>query len=422
MLRYLEALSPSRCCFTASDFDDTLIDIESILKEFTHRKNGQHPHFNHKEKISFLERAYRLSLICLSFSGKRKPDKQLSFWFAEILRHYGQLCFEESFLASKEILLAAFNMHLYSIGVIDHCIDMQEFGSLGELKAKVRAQPHLFVLMERLVLNTHIEQCIARLRISTLAKANSLKRMYSLAETARWLGHAYQNIDSYKALQPENDLRFAQLFNLSEALLLLIDSEESRRELGDLYYQAWPFMYQREHPHDIEGMCALYDRALACDSSKEMLMRVNNMRFLTLYKAGRKTEALSFILQALESTKELADTEHNRFLIANVHYNYSGYLMDPEFIDLEEAEKHLSIAIHYAAKTRAKEEDHLYFAIYDLRLAELKMLLGEFIQAKEAIERGLTSLKKFTENQHMLLGKAEALKSLINKTLAMSHG
>ena len=413
MLRCFEALNPLHWCFTASNFDDYLLTIDGLLRNYETSMGDPTAIFGRAEKKQQLEKAYRLALVCLEASPKHKPDKQLVFLMGDILRQYATVCYAENFLESKQLLLAAFNMHLYAIDLLDKCFDMQEFCSLDELKTQLKSKPHLFDAVEDLILTTHTERCISAALTSILAQAYPSRRLYNLADTARRLGCCYQHLDSYCAAGTSNDQRFGQLFNLSEALLLLIDDARSRRELGDLYCQAFPFIYQRQHPEAVDELCDRYKKALIYDSSPAMQARAASLSYLCLFKAGRKSEAYVCIKQAVDATKQLADHEANRLLIAEVHHHYAGYFMDQATVDLPQAEAALAVSLRHAAMCRRVGDDHLYFAAYDLRLAELKLVMGAYAEAKDAVDSGIRTLKKFPESQQPFIGQAEALQAII---------
>lgn len=408
MLQCLKALK-QHCCFTTVDFQDALLEIGVILEQTASFAN----------KKEQLERAYALALTCLTANRKRQPDRQLAFLTAEILFQYGRLCFDESYFGAKQILLAALNMHFYAVKLLNECIDLRDFASLDALRSKGEAKSDLFEAMEHLIATMDVDCCVSLAYTDTLVQRSPAKRLLNLAQILRWLGHSYQNIDACKLPHPDNLARFEQLFNTSEALLLLADSEESKRELADLYYQAWPFMHQFKDPDDVEGVCALYETALTYDSSTEMQARVANMRFLALFSAGRKDESLPYIQKAIALAETLEDTPKHRFLLANFYHNFAGYLMTPETVDLEQAQACLQRVDDYATACRAAGRDHLYFALYDMRLAELKMVQGDDETAKQIIARALATLQKHPHSQQPHLLKAEAIQSLINQRIPL---
>lgn len=403
------------CFFNATDYENALLDIESLLEKTGSIHNGTQFSGEKVEKKAILEKAYSKALSCLSSCRKDKPEKQLMFLMGDIVRRYAHLCYDDSYQASKQCLLAALNLHFYAMGILDRCIHVQDFSSLKDLSLQGIAKPNLFSFMEDLISNMHMDSCLTQAYTSTFVQAYPARRLFNLADIMRWLGHCYQYIDKYSSLSSNNDHRFQQLFSLAESILLIIDTPESVRELGDLCFQAWPFMHQRKHPEDIDGICALYNKALACDSSTEMQVRVANMRFLDLFKAGKKEEAAKYIKQALSLIDALTNTLANGFLRANVHYNYAGYLMDPATLDLEQAEEHLQEAISFASHRRSVDEDHLYFAIYDMRLAELRLALDKCDSAAKVIKSALITLHKYPESNEPFLEKAVGLQTVIAK-------
>src|SRR5262249_24566510 len=160
------------------------------------------------------ENAYEKAIKCLYLSGKSKPDRQLSFLIADILRHYGQSWENLGFFCSKQMLLAALNLHLYAIGILEECIDMTEFPSIEKLKLQCLVNPPFFALMERLILSIDINRSVTMAHVNPLPQSSPSRRLLSLAETARWLGHCYQHLDEYLPLLHENNRRFHQLFSL----------------------------------------------------------------------------------------------------------------------------------------------------------------------------------------------------------------
>lgn len=417
MLRFLEALNPWNSCFTVTDFEDALVDINSILKKIDLASKDTSHSPSHAQTKQMLETAFSLTASCLNATRKQKPDTELTFLLAEILRHYASLCYHENYFSAKQLLLVSFNLHLYSIGIFNECIDIRDYMSLENLRHQSEIKPNLFTTMEESVLTTSMDRCMTLAYTSSFAQYSPKNKLYCIAETARWLGHCYQHLDQTTQLSTENELRFSNLFVLSESLHLLADNEESKACLADLYYQAWPFMYKRKNPEDFKGACQLYEKALYYDPSKEMQAKVANQRFLILFDHKQKSEALSQISKAILAAETLEDSDEHRLLLASLYDNYASYLMDPDALNLEHAEINLARTSKYAAQSRANGKDYLQFAFYDLRFAEFKFVSGEFKAAKELVERALTTIRKHPHSQAPHLVKAEAFRSLIDKTL-----
>lgn len=418
MLQSLEALNPFRWCFSATDYDDTLIEIEAILRTVTPMTGTEIALLDTAEKKQRLEKAYALAALCLNESGKHSPDKQLAFLFGDILWQYARECYEDSYIGSKQVLLAAANLHLYSIGLQDTCIDMRDFSSLEDLKHHGEKRLNLFASTEHLISSIDPDRYVSTAYTSTLAQSYPQRRMLSLAQTLRWLGHCYQNLDQTKTVNTENDRLFEHLFTTSESILLLADSELSKQALGDLYFRAWPFLHQRKQPNDTDGICALYDKALAYDDSKYRQAQVAQKHFQTLFAAGRMNEALVQIHKAIAMAKTLEDSEPVRFMLADLYHDYASYCLSPETLELDIAEINLNRAVGYADQRREAGADHLNFALYDIQFAEFKIVKGEFKEARMIAEHALETLRKHPQSQQPHIYKAEALKSYLEKSLA----
>ncbi|HEV8052099.1 MAG TPA: hypothetical protein VGP47_06375 [Parachlamydiaceae bacterium] len=421
MLRFLEALNPWNSCFTATNFEDALIDIKVILNTVDCPSNDHSkPSPTFREKKLLLEKAYNLATTCLNAAAKPKPDKELSFLLADILRQYATLCFDENYFGAKQILLIALNLHLYTIGIFNECIDIRDFLSLEDLKKQCEAKPALFRSMEDTILSTSPDRCMTLAYKDSFVRPPSEKRLYSLAETVRWLGYSYKSIDQNKTITPENDLRFSQLFGLSESLYLFIDDDESKHALADLYFQAWPFMHGRKNPQDAAGIFQNYEKALFYDSSPEMQANIGNSLFVSLFENGQKSEALQVLKKAILGAESLEENERKQFLLSSLYDNYASYLMDPETLDLVEAGIYLQRVEAYVVRSRLDERDHLQFAFYDMRYAEYKLVMDEFDAAKEIIQRALNTIQKQPQSQQPHMIKAQALKSLIHKVANVS--
>lgn len=419
MLRPIDSILSFFCCMSSIDVDDVVAKVDSILKEISLLPEQRAPDLikiQKEYKKQQLEKAYAQVLQGLALCHKCTPDKNLALRMGDILRQYARLGFEENFTTCKQILMASLNVQFYAIGLIDECINMSDFHSIKDLKKQSAAKPNLFKFMDDLILTTHQDRCLSLAWTSKESNLLPPERMFILATTLRWLGHCFQNIDSYKTAHPTNDRRFEQIYYLSEAILLLADNDQSREELAELYYNSWPFMHGRKYPDDVEGKCAIYDKCLVYNSEPEMKARVANMRFIILANAGEKERSTNYLKEAMAIREEMAENKQNGFLLANLRNNYAAYLMDLPTPNLEDAEKYTRMAINYSSACRSNEEDHLYFAIYDSRLAKIMHLTGRNDEALEFINRAINTLNKYPESNKDLMEKALAVKALLVPT------
>lgn len=417
MLSCLSAVDPSPLFFTALDFEDSLSDIEELLKVSSSLSDNDT--LDKNKKIELLEKAYKSCIRCYYLSKQTHPDKQLAFLISDILKSYGQLIYSESCQTSKQILLSALQMQLYAAELFDESIALRDFPTLKELKWQASSKPLLFGNIENFILTTNVDQCLTVMYTGILAKSYPNRRLFNLAEIARWLGRSYQGIDKYSLPSEINERRFKQLFTLSESLLLLVNTAESHKALGDLYYETGAFIHQLQNPKDTEGIIACYDKALACDFSVKMQAQVANMRFVTLFKEGKLPEAFPYLQKAFHLAEE-NDFEDGGFLKAKIQNNYAAYLMQPSLIDLDIAKTHLNKSLKFSHERRSVGEDHLIFAIFDLRHAELLIVFGEYQKAKKSIIQALSTLNKYPESNEKYVDKAMVLQEMIDEFLGIA--
>ncbi len=170
--------------FTTADFNNALIDIENAFPLSDADRTTS---------LDQLKKAYDLAISCLLSSRQEKPDKQLTFLFADILRRYAQLYQSEDPEASKQILLAAFNMHSYTINLSEKCFDIENFTSLEYLKEQATADPKMFSETEQLLFSTEMDRCLFLAHTDTLIKSYRTQRLTNLAEMISDLYQCYKD-------------------------------------------------------------------------------------------------------------------------------------------------------------------------------------------------------------------------------------
>lgn len=417
-LNSINTSPPWRLFISPIDYEDILLTIDYMIKECAQKPIHLSTPSDEEEKKQLLEKAYQLALTCLSVNGVRNQDKELAFLLGDIFKQYAQLCYQSSFFATKQLLLMAWNMNLCATGLISQHLDLKDYSSLEDLKNHCLTHPRCLNALEEQFTTSNAEAHTAAVYSNNLVQKSPEKRLFHFGDTLRWLAYCYQQLDAYKAETNENNSRFAFLFSTSESLLLLADTEESLKALSDLYYQGWPFLHERKYPHDTTGIIAEYNKALTCDPSPEMAAKVALSRFFKLIKADRKIEAATYIQQAEKLIKELSDTPANQSLKANIHYGCARYFLDPDTINPEQAETHLELSLAYAKHLRSLGKDHLHFAFYHMRMAELKFILNDYAAAKESIEDAIHTFRRYPGSQQEHLEEAIALQTLIDKTIA----
>lgn len=354
-----------------------------------------------------LEKAYQIAIHDL-------PPEDIPLHLGAILSQFGRLCYEENFALSKEILLYSLGLQLSHYGILEkQMVDPKRFATLPDLKAQIAAQTAHFSETENDLLSLDIPTCLHKL------KENQTEKDLILAFTLRWLGHSYQNIDGYKKAFPENDKRFEQIYYFCEAILLKNTFDKKAcLELAELYYNSWPFLHLRKHPNDYLGACAAYDSVLAINDEPEMKARVANMRFILLNQTEHKEKAQKYLEEAMEIRSALPEEKQNGFLLANLRNNYAAFLLQQKEPDLDKAAQFLLLALDYSTKMRKKNEDHLYFALYDLQFANLQMMQQKPAEALDTLERAVNTLNRYPESNQELLLRAAILKAVAEMQLA----
>jgi tetratricopeptide (TPR) repeat protein len=415
MLRCLKAINPTHCCFTATDFEDSLAEIESILSEINnHPEDNLDPvqlHIRKESTKAQLESAYILSWHCLSNSSKANPDKELLFLVADIISQYGQLCFHENYFAARQLLSVAMNLLFYSMAITTSPIDLTPFYSLKDLSMQA-TQKKNFSLPDDMLLTTSLEKLVFSAVSDSLLNNSATQRLFILAKTARFLGLSYKHANG----QNENTSPILkQLFDLSEHLLLLIDNARSREELAHLYFSTWPLFSQSDHPTG--QALTLYEKTITHCDTQEMRARVANKQFMIQLASGDLESAYKSIEKALSLANKTPSSELNPYMLSSIHNNYASLFLEQQYFDIEKADVYLKKACDFACQSRQAGEDRLYFAAYNERMAEVKYLLGDFKAAKTYIQMALATLENYPQSNQKLLPKTLALQSIIDKTL-----
>lgn len=402
------------CCFSMTQSDKAIIEISEILDDIhalNEISNPKNIKLQKDYKKQELEKAYRLAIENFPCFNQAAPDKMLALYLGEVMFNYGRLCYEENFNLSKEIQLAALSMQLYAYGILDRCIALKDFDTLEDMKMQAAVRGSLFPEMEQKILDLDLSHCLDKVGKTRFAPAFAKERDFALATTLRWLGHCYQNIDKYLESNPLNDRRYEQLYYFSESILKNhLDDQACLMELSELYYNSWSFLHERKHPGDWKGKCATYDRVLEINKDHEMRARVANMRFGILDSHGQHDEAVKYLQEAMEIRAALPETKQNGFLLGNLRNNYVYHLLRQPEPDLEKADKMIRLALCYSSESRANGEDHMYFAIWDMKLAQIYLLKGNKTEALQMIEKAIGTLSKYPESNASLLSQALGLK------------
>ncbi|MCB1112410.1 MAG: tetratricopeptide repeat protein [Chlamydiales bacterium] len=255
--------------------------------------------------------------------------------------------------------------------------------------------------MDHVILTTDKDVVLQAVRNRNLSEEDR----FQLASTLRWLGHCYQNIDTTRCLSQDNLTRFHNLYHLAEKLLLLGDSKETRLELAELYYNAYPFMHQLENPEDRIGAYHWYEKAMEYNSSNAMQVRVLNMKLRLL--PFSPNERLDLQRQVLSLYLEIPECERDPFLVAMYRNNLAQCLIlqgNPA-----EAKALLKETVAYCEENH--EKYHSYFPLFYFNLAMIS-------ENEEAIPLLRTALELCKKNEK----GSEAYKLKIQEALSKLEG
>lgn len=232
MLRCLHTFNPIFWCFTEADFEDLILRVQVDMEKLNGYENSalnQDP--EEGRIVERLEKNFAIALHCLTCMNNNKPNRQLSFLIAEIIGKFGQISLEKG-IPCKEILLASLNMHLYSLGFTNDCFQIANYSSLADMKktaAAGRANDPSFTSSEEFLHKMSVEDFVSQAYSNTFAQPCPDRRLLSLAKTIRWLGNASEHNEEG---QPHT-----HLFALTEALLQIINNDESSKELAQLQHK-----------------------------------------------------------------------------------------------------------------------------------------------------------------------------------------
>lgn len=408
------AVNPFRICCPTGNVDDLILDIEKILTDLDGLHEISDPNImkaQKEHKKQQLEKAYGKILNNISPREKTHMDKNLALLLGDVVRRYGRLCYDENFVTCKQVMLAAVNAQLYGIGCLTESIDFTRFASLQKLKDEGSANHHLFAFMDEMLVTLDHHKILANVLYQDAKNEISNDQIYNLGTSLRWLGHCYQNIDKFLDINPENNARFKHIYYGSESLLKLANNEKFRKELAELYYNSWYFLFKREFPNDIEGGCAVYNNVLKYTDDLEMTARIANMRFVILRNAGLHEKAEVYLRQALAIRESMPENKQTAILLANLRNSYAKFLFDQPNPDLEMARKYNKMALHYSDACRANGEYNVYFAFYEKTAAEICKKMGLMQEANTHIDNAIKVHERYKEIYHDSYEEAKLFKT-----------
>lgn len=415
MISCLKAFNPLNYFFTSIDYDEKLMEIEAFLKGvYAPQQNGHEAPSRREKCRESLEKAYALASLCQRSSGKQAPETQLSLMLADILLAQALDNIATCPFSSKQLLLAALSFHLHAVGISDCKINLRDFTSLNDLTKTLENHPGFFASFESELLSLESGRCAALAYSDTFALPNRARRLFQFAETARWLSHCYCLLSGSSDKPGDDSRHFDLLTGIAEPLYLLVGDAASKKALADLYMRHWPFVHIKRNPEDMSGAEALLQKAYACDPSTLTAERIGLQRYLLGFRLSTPEQSKDVLLAIIAKAGQLEDSEDKDEFLAKLIYYYSGVLLLLETPDLEFANRIVDELQNYVTTRRACGYDSIEFALYDLRLAELKIIQNSLPEAAIAVRRALGLLQRSPQSHADDLYRALAMQKFIH--------
>lgn len=371
--------------------------IDQIDQKFLHYQSQTPANF--QDKCKALEEMYQEIEELVKLAPEYSSRKMLRSYRAIVVIHYARAHYPD-FSVCKNLYLYAITNSLRNNNENAAKLLPKVYPTLAEIKKED------FTALENFVLNEGREFIL-----NTAVKEDT---KYLMANSYRFLGHCYQNIDRYS--KPENEEQrkesielFKKVYSTSETLLKDFKTgSEGYKELTELYYNSGPFMYWLKTPNDIDGKVEIYDDlVLTRDSSEPMQARVFNMKSMIAHDSGNLDEAIKWAERSFEIRSRLS--QNDPFLLANLKNNLAKLYLTAHPDQLDRPAKLIKEAVEYAKREIELENSHPYFAFYYQGKAELMIKKDKLFKAETKMEKALQILENFknsykdTYNKYVLL-------------------
>lgn len=310
------------------------------------------------------------------------------------------------------------NLYLYALstynGSLENCCSIElpfdQFETLDELKIKLKTED--LSALEKFVIGDGREFIIRR-------SFNEEDALF-IAHNYRFLGHCYQNIDAYiKAGDQKMISLFEMIYSVNEILLKEAkEGSEGHKELTELYYNSWPFVYWLKNPNDPLGKMGIYDtHVLSRDSSDPMMARVLNMKSIISENDLKDLDKAIEYAEASFSIRQRIDN-NNPFLLANLKNNLAKLYLKAYPDKLGMPDMYLTEAVAFAEAEREKGNFHPYHAFYFQGLCGIRIKQGRVKEALELINKAIDILEKETGGSY---GEALAAYKNMRDALIISN-
>lgn len=287
--------------------------------------------------------------------------------FAKQFYELGRKSYNISFEISRNFFMGSLYACFVQAGILSQDLDL-------------KADQNFHPFIDPLLLTSSSEAIVQKV----LDTQTTDQQRFIIAQTLRWLGHCYQNINVFSGMGKDNDTRFEFLYGTAEKLLLLDPSEEAKMELAELYYNTGAFMHLRKNPGDYSGAAECCNRVLAFNGSEAMKARIANLQ---ARYCGVLMTADIFYEKVFKPYCSLAQEQRDPYLFIQYHNNYAKYLFNEGRLD--EAETYYGVVLAYLNEQERSEAPslHAYFGIFYTNIAALKTAQGKTGEAIQLLQR-----------------------------------
>lgn len=391
--------------------------LEAVEKIFADTAWGS----KKKEMTEQLSSAYSaLHEICTKEKGLSNTHESAA---ARIFYIYGRVLYGGGFKASLSMFQLSLNIQLVSCKVLG----AQTLTSIAAKGHSLEALPGELIGAAVQDAQSYIDvpdfkELNAKLMetdVKTASAALGNDKAFQVAETLRWMGHSYQNINVFNSA--EYSPRFEKIYGLAFGILMALNTKDSLWEAGQIVYNTSRFVHRlkadpktMETTEGIQGMLKTMDPLQGILEAEGKSVRAQTLRAqiknitmieLEKVKCTDAKEAIANKKAALVATQEaLAIAESTEgfdpFLKTMFRNNVAQRAF--ELLQLDQPILTPQQIAPLFQKTLAEIEstghDHSYHARYLLNAAKFECHQKNREGCNALIDKTIQVIKKFPES------------------------
>lgn len=360
--------------------------------------------------------AYRM--LHLTSKNHDKLSPKLEQTAARICYLYGRSLYGGDMESSRQMF--QLSLHIQMIGsralnsptaLFNSCINLEE------LPKRLAENPELFNPLDRYLMTAAVDIVVADVSYKS-------RQPFSVAENLRWLGHTYQNITKYRT--SEHTPRFEKIYNTAKAILVKINTKDSRWEIGQIIYNTARFIHLLKHPTDVQGALATLKTVLPFleeegESLRALKLRaqIHNITMIELGKITPKTpeEKAAILKQKYDEVTKAFDLLNGTGdpLVTMFMSNRARCALDclQAGIKVPSIETITDWSSTVLGVIKEQGYDHYYHASYLITAARIAMHNGDKAAAEAHLDQAEVVNRKFPDSSKDYQDQVEALRKEI---------